>query len=876
MRAMADLTQNCSLMTARRRPVMCWLSPAVCMLQCSRLLILFRAVVLILCLSATAVANTNDGGVGDQHTNIRGFLGTYCNDCHGVDIQNGDRRFDELALPVSQVNTLVVLKDILDQIQLGEMPPKDAEQPSAASLKAFVEQATQALREGRKSLASTGGSTVLRRLNRREYINTVGDLFGLNMAAFDPTSSFPRDQSVQHMDNLGDVLKTSGYLLDQYIDAADSIVEKVFASKRRSPVNHWHFKDNFRGDSNQKDPQRIHDNRLLNVYECMDSEKHTSGYCFMSDFKEGVPVDGMYEIRFRAHAVNRVNPYDPAVFGIDAREPFRLGIVPGDEKVGPLELPQPIQPILAEEVMGDGDPGWYTVRVWLDAGQTIRFVFPNGPKDYRKSWFKIADYHKDKWPSTKPGERISIGDAHRITVVDGKPPHISIHEVIVSGPLQEKLKGSSVREAILNESATDPQKVRGVIKYFANRAYRRPVMPEEVDRLVAVAETRIGAGRTPEEGLKDAIKAALCSPAFLFLSQETLPEADGSGSGPGTAGRQQLDGHALAARLSYFLWSSMPDDELFRLATSGELTKPEVVRTQALRMLKSPRSDAFVSGFLDSWLNLRSLGGLPPDRRQYESYYYKDLERAFKTETRLFMRDLIDTDASIINFLDCDYGFLNQPLATHYGVGDLGYPERAHEFRKVRFADATRGGLLGMGSVLTISANGIETSPVVRGVFLLENILGTPPPPPPDDVPAIDPDVRGAKSMRDLLSKHRESPSCYGCHQRIDPLGFSLENFDPVGGFRNRIGKTKVDASGELPGGEKFSDVAGLKKVLLKRKSLFARMLTDRLLTYACGRRMEPLDETVIEQIVEELQAHNNGLRSLIEAVVISELFLSR
>ena len=875
---MTDYTQSSSLMivlmAVRRLAARFMYRSADCMLPRPGLVHLVCAVVLCLGLGGTLVAETNDAAARDRH--IKEFLGTYCNDCHGADVQSGDRRFDELGLPVSRVDTLVVLKDVLDQVHLGAMPPKDAEQPSAAEIKAFVERATHAIREGRESLASTGGSTVLRRLNRREYINTVGDLFGLNMAAFDPTTAFPRDQTAEHMENLGDVLKTSGYLLDQYLDAADMIVEKVFAAKRQSPVNHWHFKDNFRSKSKQNDPQREHDNRHLNVYECMDSEKHTSGYGFISDFKEGVPVDGMYEVRFRAHAMNRVNSYDPAIFGIDPREPFRLGIVPGDERAGPLELPQPIQPMLAEEVMGDGDPVWYTAKVWLDAGQTIRFVFPNGPKDYRRSWFKIADYHKDKWPPTKPGERIGIGDAHRITVVEGKPPHISIHEVIVRGPLQEKHKASAVREAILDESATDPQKMRGVIKCFANRAYRRPATPEEVDHLIAVAETRMGAGRTPEEGLKDALKAALCSPAFLFLSQETLPEADRSGSGPGTPGRQQLDGYALAARLSYFLWSSMPDDELFRLAASGELTKPEVVRAQALRMLKSPRSDAFVSGFLDSWLNLRGLGGMPPDRGRYESYYYKDLERAFKEETRLFMRDLIDTDGSIMNFLDCDYGFLNQPLATHYGVGDLGDPGRAHEFRKVRFADATRGGLLGMGSVLTISANGIETSPVVRGVFLLENILGTPPPPPPDDVPAIDPDVRGAKSIRDLLSKHRESPSCYGCHQKIDPLGFALENFDPVGGFRTRIGKTKVDASGELPSGEKFSDVAGLKKVLLKRKSLFASMLTERILTYACGRRMEALDDRVIEEIVAELPEHDYGLRSLIEAVVTSELFLSR
>ena len=320
----------------------------------------------------------------------------------------------------------------------------------------------------------------------------------------------------------------------------------------------------------------------------------------------------------------------------------------------------------------------------------------------------------------------------------------------------------------------------------------------------------------------------------------------------------------------------MPDAELLRLAQNQELTKPDVLLAQTRRMLASPRSDAFVSGFLDSWLNLRSLGGMPPDRKEFEEYFFKDLEHAFKQETRLFMRDLIDRDASIVNFLDCDYSFVNQPLATHYGLGDLGEPARAHEFRKVKFTDSKRGGLLGMGSVLTVTANGIETSPVTRGVFLLEKILGTPPPPPPDNVPAIDPDVRGAKSIRELLSKHRESPNCYGCHQKIDPLGFALESFDPIGGWRTKYAKSPIDTAGELPSGEKFSDVAGLKKILVERQKRFAHMLTDRLLTYACGRRIGALDEPVVEKILAELPKHKHGLRSLIEAVVASELFLSR
>jgi hypothetical protein len=422
----------------------------------------------------------------------------------------------------------------------------------------------------------------------------------------------------------------------------------------------------------------------------------------------------------------------------------------------------------------------------------------------------------------------------------------------------------------MGKEAFAPEKMRGMLQAFADRAYRRPATPDEMDRLMAVAGKRIRTGHSPLEGFKAALKAALCSPGFIYLSQEaTTAKGD-------SKARPKLTGYALASRLSYFLWSSMPDEDLIKLAKSGELTKPDVLIAQTRRMLESKRSDAFVAGFLDSWLNLRNLGGMPPDRKEFEEYYSKGFQEAFKTETRMFMRDLIERDASILNFLDSDYSFLNQPLATHYELGELGDPANAHEFRKVSFKNSKRGGLLGMGSVLTITANGIETSPVTRGVFLLENILGTPPPPPPDDVPAIDPDVRGAKSIRELLSMHRESANCYGCHQKIDPLGFALENFDPIGDWRPRIGKTKIDSSSELPTGEKFDDVTGLKKILVQRRDLFAHMLTHRLLTYSCGRRMEALDEPVVEKIVADLPKQKHGLRSLIEAVVSSELFLSR
>jgi Protein of unknown function (DUF1592)/Protein of unknown function (DUF1588)/Protein of unknown function (DUF1585)/Protein of unknown function (DUF1595)/Protein of unknown function (DUF1587)/Planctomycete cytochrome C len=800
---------------------------------------------------------------------IQGFLQTYCNECHGADKQKGDRRFDELKLPAVKVDTLIELKDILDQLNLGDMPPKKAKQPSSEERKIFIEQATQALTDGREKLASTGGSTVLRRLNRREYLNTIGDLFDLNMAAFDPTNQFPRDQSEENMENLGDVLQTSGYLLDQNLDAASVIVEKVFALQQPPPEQTWHFNGNFQSKGKQSNPQREYDNRYLNIYECTDSEKHVGGYAFIHDFKDGVPTDGLYDIKVLAHAMHRENPYDPKIFGIDPREPYRLGVVPGDDKAGPLEHPQPLQPMLAEFPMGDGKPEWHAMKVWLDAGHTPRFVFPNGPRDARGSWQKIAEYHKNKWPPTKKNDRIPITDAHRIAVVDGKMPHIRIHEVVIRGPLTDGT-AAIPQQVALAEASLDPKKAREVLEAFASRAYRRPITQDELERHMDVALQRVRTGHTPQVAFKDAVKSILCSPAFLYHSQNVLTDDLDPSKPP------KLDGYALATRLSYFLWSTMPDEELIRLASDQQLTKTEVLLAQTRRMLASPRSDAFVSSFLDSWLNLRNLGGMPPDRKEFENYFYKGLEPAFKRETQLFMRDLIERDASIVHFLDSDYSFVNQPLATHYGLGELGEPARAHDFRKVSFKDAKRGGLLGMGSVLTITANGIETSPVVRGVYLLENILGTPPPPPPDDVPAIDPDVRGAKSMRELLSKHRESASCMGCHQKIDPLGFALENFDPIGGWRDRIEKTNVDASGELPSGEKFSDIVGLKRILVQRQDMFARMLTDRLLTYACGRRIGALEEPIVESIVAELPQYEYGLRSLIEMVVTSELFRNR
>ena len=794
------------------------------------------------------------------------FLKDYCIDCHGAEKQKGDRRFDELSFPLKDKAAAIDAQDIIDQLTLGDMPPKKAAQPADAQRTAMIDQLTQMVADARESLQTTGAQTVLRRLNRREYLNTIGDLFAMDMTSFDPTAKFPRDQTVGQMDNIGDALVTSGYLLDQYLDAADQIVEKALGTTEKPAERTWHFDKNFQqGQELSYSHKRVYGFRYLCVYEVPNTVNHEGGYAAIHEFGEGVPADGIYEIKVLAHAMNRHHPYDVDIFKMDPEDPFRLGIVPGDVRVGTLHHPQPIEPQLAEVTVRDGEPEWYTMKVWLEKGQTPRFIFPNGMKNCRNAFQKIASLYRDQWPKDDPYTG-GIVEARRVVLQHGKMPHIRIHEVDIRGPIFDQWPPQQ-QQIVFGKDGFDAGRSREILQTFADRAYRRPATEAEVDRLMAVVAKRQADGHSPREAVMDALKAVICSPAFLYLNE------------PDQSKKQaELSAHDLAARLSYFLWSTMPDANLRAAADRGELLKPEVLRTQMERLLAHPRSENMVRGFLDSWLNLRALGDMPPDRDAFDLYYAKDLQNAMKRETQLFMRHLIDANGPVTDFLDCDYAFVNKPLANLYELPVSFAGKAAHEFQKVSLQDRRRGGLLGMGSVLTVSANGIETSPVIRGVWLLNNVFGTPPPPPPDNVPPIDPDVRGAKSIREIITRHRESATCYGCHQKIDPPGFALENFDPIGAWRTRytLGKKKgpeIDPSGELPSGEAFKDVTEFKKLLMDRQPLFIRMLTERLLTYATGRRMEALDRPVVNGIVNDLTRQGQGLHSLIDAVVQSSIF---
>ncbi|MFN7939069.1 MAG: DUF1592 domain-containing protein [Bryobacteraceae bacterium] len=772
------------------------------------------------------------------------FLNTYCVSCHGEKVQMGKRRFDRAPVDWEAVRT---------RVQSATMPPKTARQPSSTERQAFL---THLAKQAPEKIA-------LRRMNRREYLNTIGDLFDMPMDQFDPTSRFPRDQQFDHMDNIGETLVTSGYLLEQYLDAADAVIRKALHSNPPPEPRTWVFKDRFRQQKELDGARNFNKlTQYMSLFEHPRTPHYEGAYAPLHDFAEGVPYDGQYEVKVQVEALYRKNPYNAKLLGTDPEAPFRFGIVAGNSRAGYLQHEQPIQPLLAETEIEDGGPYWLTFKVRLDTGYQPRFIFPNGMNDVRRVFSRFAR----EFPQFLPEDQRNVGPGivpGRIAMMKyGQIPQIRIHHVEVRGPLDAPAVPASVR-AIYGDKPFAPERTREILTRFATRAYRRPAGTEEINRLMAIVDKRRASGIAPETALHDALKAVLCSPAFLYLSA-----SDPKG---------RLNAHALASRLSYFLWATMPDDALLEKANNGALLRDDVLRAETRRLLASPRSKAFVEGFLDSWLNLRSLGDMPPDRDQFGAYYFDNLQDSMKTETRLLMRHLLDENRSLHEFLEARYSFLNKQLARLYGMPDAIPAAGGHQFRKIEFTDPRRGGLLGHGSILTVSANGIETSPVTRGVWMLENIFGTPPPPPPDDVPALDPDVRGAKTVRDLLSKHRESAACMSCHRSIDPPGFALENFDPIGRWRAKYPNgAAIDASGQLPTGEAFTDITGLRAALANRKPQFTRFLTNRLLTYACGRKFDAADQPRIDTIATLVEKKGNGLRDMVEQIVLSDAFRSK
>ncbi|YCM42996.1 DUF1592 domain-containing protein [Verrucomicrobiaceae bacterium 227] len=794
------------------------------------------------------------------------FLEYHCYDCHDEGRQKADLNFESLKFPLTTVHDLEVAQRILHQVSLKEMPPKKKDQPEEEERLELIESLRGEVTAARSRFPGKGRMTVMRRLSNREYENTLEVLFGRQVETLGLTADFPKEKTSHHIDTIGETLVTSGFLVDQYFQSAQRLVE-LRLGKPEVEEKSWHFKGNFKQyEELSGSHSRAFKYKYLCVYEQPDTDTRQGSYGHIEKFLEGVPVSGLYELEVLVQAMHRDTHYDPKIFGIDLSEPFIMGVVPGDATKGHIHYPQRIEPLLAQSVVPDQKPEWIKFKVWLEAGQTPRFIFPNGPFESRASVISLNKRYKDEFK--KPDSGVS----RTALLLEGKLPHLRISEIKLRGPLTEE-GGSAEERAVFGEGGFQVEKALAQIEGFAVRAFRRPLNEVDRERLQGFYGKRIQEGAEPRQAALDVVKLILCSPSFFYLSEIT-PEDQSA-----------LKSFDLAARLSYALWGGPPDEELLALARKNELNDAEVLRKQANRMIEDPRIEGFVESFLDAWLGLRDLGSMPPPREKARFYYAQNLPHSMKEEVRHFFLHLLKENGPVMDLLAADYTFVDKYLAQLYQLPEAETLRLKDGFRKVPLKDkGKRGGVLGMAAVLAVSSNGVETSPVTRGVFVSENLLGVIPPAPPDDIPAIDPDVRGATSRRDRLAKHLAAASCAECHRKIDPPGFGLESFDELGRWRQNYAKRdkkapnlKVDASGVMPSGETFEGFEGLREILLTtRADVFERHLISTVLTHATGRHMGAVDQFVIQDIEAAVEAKGGGLKSLMVEALMSEVFRSR
>lgn len=763
------------------------------------------------------------------------FLQSHCIGCHHGEDGEGGLDLSAVSSNLNDPESVRRWILIYDRIRKGEMPPEGEPRPARLAQNSVLKTLADALTEAEQNRRDV----VLRRLNRNEYENTVRDLFDVNVRVRD---QLPRDTPLAGFDNVGEGLHVSAEAAQAYLRAADIVLDAVFGPEKKPKyiVHKTNLLD-----------QKTHDGKPYNERAIGTMFRRTadglvifqSGYC---------PTNLVNFARLRAPAGTYRGTM--RVRAVQSDKPVTLRIYAGDTIVGRRE----------KHLVGyfDIPPGdWTTVKFTdqlIEEGGTFQ---PKcyGTKDTRKN--------ADTYP--EPG--IEIGD------------------ITLEGPLEEWPPKSRLRLLgdVVPEQGTLSD-AREILSRLLPRAFRRRTPPHEVEPYVALTDSALSEGRPFESALRVGLKGILCSPEFLYLDEPLkVPSVNSS---------VRITDNALASRLSYFLWSSMPDEELLALAGKERLSEPDVLHRQVERMLGDGKAKALTENFLGQWLDLREIDFTSPDRNLYPEFD-ELLRISMIEETHRFFEEVLASDLPVTTFIDSDFTILNERLARHYGISGV----QGQEFRRVKLpADSVRGGVLTHASVLKVTANGTTTSPVLRGAWVMENILGQTIPPPPDNVPAVEPDIRGAVTLREQLAKHRDSNACAVCHQKIDPAGFALESFDVIGGWRDRYrtlgenGKRPdfsrhpitfawiryriglpVDSSGQMPTGESFHDFREFRKLLLKNPRSIVTGLTKTLVTYATGRRCGFSDRESIERIVAEISQKNFGFRSLIHAIVQSEMFHS-
>lgn len=768
------------------------------------------------------------------------FLKKHCLSCHSGAKPQAELSLASLVDNASVVRKRKTIESVLKMVEAGEMPPDDKPQPTAQEIAAFASLARAVLEHHDKNAPPDPGRITMRRLNRVEYANTVRDLVG---ADFNPAADFPSDDIGHGFDNIGDVLTLSPILMEQYLSAAETIAQRVIMPNPPPPARRY-LAGRFLQPNNAQTPQG-----RFRPMKPADSDPVNSG---------PFAAPGDY-LKFSADAdlILRANLY--AEVGEKTSSPVKVALFISG---GKLADPSPEAEV--DQLMGAALPSMKPLKILK--------IFEITARD-AKSVQQI------EFPITHRGDIGRAGVAVVKPPEGEDPPQLFIEHIWTEGPLETR-PASHLMLLACSPDKPQTEQTREVVTRLLSRAYRRPATPQEIESLSAKVDQLVANGEKWEAAMQWAVQAVLCSPKFLFrVELDDRPESPEP---------RPIDEFHLASRLSYFLWNTMPDDELFDLARRGELSKN--LEPQVRRMLKDSRAiGSLVDQFAMQWLQLKRLDTFSPDAKLFPDFN-ENLRQAMRDETRLFLEAIVKEDRSLLDLLSSDFTFVNEPLARHYGIADTngnlvgqkptkdkGQPIRGPQFVRVNVAGTTRGGLLTQASLLTVTSNPTRTSPVKRGRWVLEQLLGTPPPPPPPNVPELE--TQGEKltgSLRQRMEQHRANPSCANCHARMDPLGFAFENFDAIGRFREKDGEFPIDPAGELPTGEKFSGPNELKEILKTRQNLFARCITEKLLTYALGRGLEYYDRPVVDRIATTLAQNGYRFSTLVVEIVKSEPFRMR
>ncbi|MEP6715261.1 MAG: DUF1592 domain-containing protein [Terriglobia bacterium] len=775
------------------------------------------------------------------------------------------------------------------------MPPKGVPRQSESDFTTVERWIQSEFDRADAAVKPVPGRVTARRLNRAEYNNTVRDLLGVDSK---PANDFPQDDSGYGFDNIADALSLSPVLMEKYLAAAEKAVQTaIFGHDAIKPTVVRHqppYREGTDGGNNS---------RFLSTLKYTITDYDTTGLTLASALHaiHTFPVEGDYEFRIDPEGTypRPSEPFHVAIW-IDGRQVAQVqfeattngtgmegldqtvmvhapagehwiaasalklyeGLPPKYGGLNPTKKPEPA-------ATGRGGGGFQLPpdatpeqRVQFEERQQARIAAAIPPPGPNPTPEEQATYDAKVKALLAGGGRGRLNASPSLTDVSFR-----VNFVEISGPFNPVVKPSqqSLSRIFICGERT-PSCQRRIITNLAGRAYRRPATAEEITRLIALATEDQKRGASFEQSIAVATEAMMVSPNFLFRIERD-PR-------PGRAGdpEHNISQFELASRLSYFLWSSMPDEELLRAAGQNTFRNPPVLHAQIQRMLADPKAKALVENFGGQWLEFRALESVKPDPVRFQAFN-DYLRISMREETSLFFQNLLSTDGSILDFINGKYSFLNEELARYYDVPNV----RGPEFRRVDLTGTHRGGILTHGSVLTASSYATRTSVVLRGKWVLENLLNAPVPPPPANVPPLDETAVGTSmSLRQQMEKHRSNAVCASCHGRMDPLGFGLENFDAIGRWRNDDGKFPIDSSGTLPDGRSFNGPEELENILLANRDDFAAAMTDKMLTYALGRGLEPADRPTVKAIARQVDQNQYRISSLVQGIVDSAAFQKR